>query len=43
MGILSLVARKNSKIVIEIEGKDSEVTMQELLKAFERGFGELDG
>lgn len=40
MSILMLAARKNSVIEITVEGEDAEVTMQQLLHAFETEFGE---
>jgi len=41
MGILSLAAKKNAKIAIVVEGSDSENTMEEILEAFKKRFGEI--
>lgn len=40
MGLVSLVAKKNAKITVTIEGKDAEKTMKEIIEAFQRKFGE---
>lgn len=40
MSILMLAAKKNSVIEITIEGEDAELTMQQLLTAFDMEFGE---
>lgn len=40
MSILMLAAKKNSQIEIIVEGEDAEVTMNHLLMAFEKEFGE---
>ena len=40
MSILMLAAKKNSVIEITVEGEDAEVTMQQLLAAFDMEFGE---
>jgi phosphocarrier protein HPr len=40
MSILMLAAKKNSVIEITIEGDDAELTMQQLIKAFDMEFGE---
>lgn len=40
MSILMLAARKNSQIVVTVEGEDAESTMQHIEKAFEEEFGE---
>lgn len=40
MSILMLVARKNAKITITIDGNDASDTMNDLLIAFEGQFGE---
>ena len=40
MSILMLAARKNSVIEVTIEGEDAEVTMTQLVQAFETEFGE---
>ncbi len=40
MSILMLAAKKNSMIEITMEGDDAEVTMEQLLNAFEQEFGE---
>ncbi|MBI5345682.1 MAG: HPr family phosphocarrier protein [Chlamydiae bacterium] len=40
MHILMLAAKKNSQIQVVIEGSDAKETMNLLIKAFEKGFGE---
>lgn len=40
MSILMLVAKKNSKIIITVEGADAIQTMDQLMCAFENRFGE---
>lgn len=40
MSILMLAVKKNSQIVVTVEGEDAEETMQHLLEAFETHFGE---
>lgn len=40
MSILMLAARKNSQIVISIEGEDAEAAMRLMMRAFEEQFGE---
>jgi len=40
MSLLMLTAKKNEKIVITVEGEDAEKTMQGLIIAFEKHFGE---
>lgn len=40
MSILMLAAAKNSRIVIEVEGVDAEEVMNNLVAAFQSGFGE---
>lgn len=40
MSILMLAARKNSVLEITVEGEDAEITMQQLIEAFEMEFGE---
>jgi phosphocarrier protein HPr len=40
MSILMLAAKKNSQIIIEVEGKDAEETMEKLIEIFENKFGE---
>jgi phosphocarrier protein len=40
MSLLMLLAKKNAKITITIEGEDAKETMKELVKAFEEQFGE---
>ncbi len=40
MSILMLAAKKNSQIVVTIEGEDAEVTMEQLVRAFDQEFGE---
>lgn len=40
MSILMLAAKKNSVIEVEVEGDDAELTMQQLIDAFEREFGD---
>lgn len=42
MGILSLLAKKNSTVFIYVEGKDAKITAKELEKLFDGGFGDLD-
>jgi len=40
MSILMLAAKKNSQIVVTIEGEDAELTMEHLVRAFDQEFGE---
>ena len=40
MSILMLAAQKNTQIEIIIEGEDAELTMTQLVKAFDEEFGE---
>lgn len=40
MSILMLAAKKNAVIEVTIDGDDAEVTMQQLVNAFEMEFGE---
>jgi phosphocarrier protein HPr len=40
MSILMLAAKKNTLITITVEGPDAELTMQNLVRAFEEEFGE---
>ena len=40
MGLLMLVAKKNAKITVTVEGKDAETVMKKLEEAFEKKFGE---
>jgi phosphocarrier protein HPr len=40
MSILTLVAKKNDKITITVEGEDAKDTMKSLVKAFDISFGE---
>lgn len=40
MSILMLAARKNTLIEITVEGDDAELTMDQLVTAFETEFGE---
>jgi phosphocarrier protein HPr len=40
LSLLMLAARKNSKIVIEVNGEDANLTMEKLVEAFESKFGE---
>ena len=40
MSILMLAAKKNSQIVITVEGEDAEMTMDHLVRAFDEEFGE---
>ncbi len=40
MSILMLAAKKNTQLVMTIEGEDAEITMQQLESAFEQEFGE---
>jgi phosphocarrier protein HPr len=40
MSILMLAARKNSQIIITVEGDDAETTMKLMMHAFENQFGE---
>lgn len=41
VSILSLLAEKNAKILITVRGDDARETMEALLKAFNRRFGEI--
>lgn len=40
MSILMLAAQKNTQIEIVVEGEDAELTMTQLVAAFEQEFGE---
>lgn len=40
MSILMLAAKKNAQIIITVEGEDAKDTMDHLILAFEREFGE---
>jgi phosphocarrier protein HPr len=40
MSILMLAAQKNTQIEIVVEGIDAELTMSQLVSAFEQEFGE---
>ena len=40
MSILMLAARKNTVIEITVDGDDAEMTMEQLVTAFETEFGE---
>ncbi len=40
MSILMLAAKKNAVLEITVEGEDAELTMQHLLIAFDKEFGE---
>lgn len=40
MSILMLAAQKNTQIEIVVEGADAELTMSQLVTAFEQEFGE---
>lgn len=40
MSILTLAAKKNSKIIISVSGEDASSTMNQLVDAFERCFGD---
>ncbi|MDE3055542.1 MAG: HPr family phosphocarrier protein [Verrucomicrobiota bacterium] len=40
MSILMLAARKNTQLIVTVDGEDAEVTMKRLLAAFEEEFGE---
>jgi phosphocarrier protein len=40
MSILMLAAKKNAVIEVTIEGEDAEITMQQLVGAFDMEFGE---
>lgn len=40
MSILMLAAGKNTTISIAVEGEDAEITLAQLVEAFESGFGE---
>lgn len=40
MSILMLAAQKNTQIEIVVEGIDAEITMTQLVDAFEQEFGE---
>ncbi|HEX4839526.1 MAG TPA: HPr family phosphocarrier protein [Rhabdochlamydiaceae bacterium] len=42
MSILMLAIKKNSLIVLTIEGEDAEETLEKLSSAFENLFGEID-
>lgn len=40
LSILMLAAKKNSQIIITVEGEDAEDIMEQVVTAFESGFGE---
>jgi phosphocarrier protein HPr len=40
LSLLMLAARKNSRIIINVEGEDASTTMESLIEAFENQFGE---
>jgi phosphocarrier protein HPr len=40
MSILMLAARKNAVLEVTVEGEDAELTMQQLITAFDMEFGE---
>ncbi|MBS0625770.1 MAG: HPr family phosphocarrier protein [Verrucomicrobia bacterium] len=40
MSILMLAAKKNAMITVTVEGEDAEMTMANLIKAFDEEFGE---
>lgn len=40
LSILMLAAKKNTQIMVTVEGEDAETIMNKLLLAFETGFGE---
>lgn len=40
MSILMLAAKKNSQIVVTVEGDDASLTIEHLTMAFEQEFGE---
>lgn len=40
MSLLMLAAQKNTLIEIVVEGEDAELTMSQLVEAFEQEFGE---
>ena len=40
MSILMLAAKKNTLITVTVEGVDAEATMNHLVQAFDREFGE---
>ena len=40
MSILMLAARKNALITVTIEGDEAEVTLEQLIRAFDEQFGE---
>ncbi|MBN2479405.1 MAG: HPr family phosphocarrier protein [Parachlamydiales bacterium] len=40
MSILMLAAKKNTNIIVTVEGSDAKKVMQILLDGFEKGFGE---
>lgn len=40
MNILTLAAKKNSKITVVVEGDDASLTMDALMEAFDTCFGE---
>lgn len=42
LSILMLAARKNSSIIITVDGEEAEETMARLVGAFEAQFGEVD-
>ena len=42
MSILMLAIKKNSQIILTVEGEDAEETVEKLTTAFENQFGEMD-
>ena len=40
LSILMLAAKKNTQLVVTVEGEDADLVMEKLVMAFESGFGE---
>lgn len=40
LSILMLAAKKNTQLIVTVEGDDADVVMEKLVFAFESGFGE---
>ncbi|HOQ48804.1 MAG TPA: HPr family phosphocarrier protein [Candidatus Kapabacteria bacterium] len=41
MGVLSMGASKGTKLTIKAEGEDEQEAVDEIVKLFESGFGEI--
>lgn len=41
IGVMTLAAEQGSRVTLEFDGQDEEKAMEEVVKFFEDGFGEL--